>query len=151
MDYKKIIIGIIAVCVIVAGAYAIISSNSNSNNGAAVNNITKNATNHTANVTSNTTGNVTSETAVSSDEHSETSSHEESEPEYGSDSYVERWDRSNQQQDDSWSYLHDQPVKTENGHEYKRMYDVDSGEGYWYQMDQDVNDYPKDTSSNEPL
>ena len=46
-----------------------------------------------------------------------------SEPEYGSDEYVDRWDQSQQSDNDDWAYLHDQPVKTENGHEYKRMYD----------------------------
>ena len=58
------------------------------------------------------------------------------EPEYGSDSYVEKWDKS-QRAGDSWSYTHDQPVKHEGGHDYKRMYDEDTGESYWYQMDHD--------------
>ena len=58
------------------------------------------------------------------------------EPEYGSDSYVEKWDKS-QRAGDSWSYTHNQPVKHEGGHDYKRMYDEDTGESYWYQMDQD--------------
>lgn len=58
------------------------------------------------------------------------------EPEYGSDSYVEKWDKS-QRAGDSWSYTHDQPIKHEGGHDYKRMYDEDTGESYWYQMDQD--------------
>lgn len=39
-----------------------------------------------------------------------------SEPQYGSDDYVERWDQS-QQDNDNWAYLHDQPVKT-----YKTVY-----------------------------
>ena len=57
-----------------------------------------------------------------------------SEPEYGSDSYVDKWDES-QKNDGSWAYTHDQPVKSEGGHKYKRMYDEDKGKSYWYQMD----------------
>lgn len=60
-------------------------------------------------------------------------------PEYGSDSYVDKWDES-QQSGSDWAYLHDQPVKSEGGHEYKRMYDEDSGESYWYQMDRDYGE-----------
>ena len=55
------------------------------------------------------------------------------EPEFGSTDYVQKWDES-QKGDGSWAYTHDQPVKTENGHEYKRMYNPDNGESYWYKM-----------------
>lgn len=67
---------------------------------------------------------------------SESSASGSSDPAYGSKSYVEKWDES-QQSGSDWAYLHDQPVKSKGGHEYKRMYDEDSGKGYWYQMDQD--------------
>ena len=62
-----------------------------------------------------------------------------SEPEYGSDSYVDKWDES-QQSGSDWAYMHDQPVKSEGGHDYKRMYDEDSGESYWYQMDREYDE-----------
>ena len=96
----------------------------------------------TINNTTNSTSKVVNTTLV--DESNGSSSQESysdvSEPEYGSDEYVDRWDQSQQSDNDDWSYLHDQPVKTENGHEYKRMYDEDSGESYWYQMDQDYDE-----------
>ena len=53
--------------------------------------------------------------------------------EFGTDEYVDRWDES-QKGDDSWAYTHDQPVKSEGGHDYKRMYNPDTEESYWYQM-----------------
>lgn len=95
---------------------------------------------NSANNTTNSTSQVVNATLVedSGDSSSQESSSYGSEPEYGTDEYVDRWDQSHQSNDD-WAYLHDQPVKTENGHEYKRMYDEDSGESYWYQMDQDFD------------
>lgn len=74
--------------------------------------------------------------SVSSDSSSSTVS---SEPECGSDSYVDKWDES-QKSGSDWAYLHDQPVKSEGGHEYKRMYDEDTGKGYWYQMDRNTDE-----------
>lgn len=70
---------------------------------------------------------------------SSSSSTVSSEPEYGSDSYVDKWDES-QKSGSDWAYLHDQPVKSEGGHEYKRMYDEGSGKSYWYQMDRDTEE-----------
>ena len=95
---------------------------------------------NSVNNTTNSTPQVVNATLV--EDSGESSSQEISsygnEPEYGTDEYVDRWDQS-QQSNDNWAYLHDQPVKTENGHEYKRMYDQDTGESYWYQMDQDFD------------
>ena len=59
--------------------------------------------------------------------------YKQSDPEFGTDEYVDRWDES-QKGDDSWAYTHDQPVKSEGGHDYKRMYNPDTEESYWYQM-----------------
>ena len=95
---------------------------------------------NSTNNTTNSTPQVVNATLVedSGDSSSQESSSYGNEPEYGTDEYVDRWDQS-QQSNDDWAYLHDQPVKTENGHEYKRMYDQDTGESYWYQMDQDFD------------
>ncbi len=67
------------------------------------------------------------------------SSTADSEPEYGSDSYVDKWDES-EKSGSNWAYLHDQPVKSEGGHEYKRMYDEDTGKCYWYQKDRNTEE-----------
>ncbi len=56
------------------------------------------------------------------------------EPEYGTDEYVDKWDQS-LRGDGSWAYTHDQPVKKDkHGNEYKRMYDPETHENYWYNM-----------------
>lgn len=100
-----------------------------------------NSTNNTNN-TNNTTSkiNTTVDNAATSSSTSDSSSSNDansvssSEPEYGSDSYVEKWDES-ERRGTSWSYTHDQPVKTgDDGHQYKRMYNPDTGESYWGYM-----------------
>lgn len=104
-----------------------------------MNEVSTNEINYVNNTT-NSTSPVVNATLVgdSGDSSTQGSSSYGNEPEYGTDEYVDRWDQS-QQSNDNWAYLHDQPVKTENGHEYKRMYDQDTGESYWYQMDQDFD------------
>lgn len=137
MDSKKIIIILVIICIVLASALGIVIFSNNSKNSDNV------AVNNTTNITSNVTNDTVNATLVSSSDSSgygdfsgyEESSVSSSEPEYGSDSYVDRWDESNKN-GDSWAYLHDQPVKTDDeGNEYKRMYDEDTGEGYWYKMD----------------
>ena len=122
---KILIIILLAIIIILVGAIGFLITN-NSNN----------PTNQTNNTTNTTSEIVNATLVVSEDSSSQVESSVESEPEYGSDEYVNQWDKS-QQEGNDWAYLHDQPVKTENGHKYKRMYDEDSGKSYWYQMDQD--------------
>lgn len=131
MDLKKLIVILIVVCVIIVGAIYIYTNFANSDSE-----IKDNITN----ISSNMTDDVVNATLVSDDASSQSySSSSSSDPEYGTDSYVERWDQS-QRDGDSWAYRHDQPVKTDDdGNRYKRMYDEDTGESYWYNMDQ--NDY----------
>lgn len=128
---EKIIIVFLIIAILILSAALYFMINYNSDNEI-----------KTINNTTNSTSKVVNTTLV--DESNGSSSQESysdvSEPEYGSDEYVDRWDQSQQSDNDDWSYLHDQPVKTENGHEYKRMYDEDSGESYWYQMDQDYDE-----------
>lgn len=132
MDHKKIIIILVVICVILAVALVYMVSNDSTT-------VVNNVTNDTVNKTLNLTNDTVNATLVSYEEEEDSSSYEESsssdsEPEYGSESYVDRWDES-QKNEDSWAYLHDQPVKTDDdGHRYKRMYDEESGESYWYQM-----------------
>ena len=110
---------------------------SNNSNKVVVNNttnVTSNVTNGTVNTTLISNDSSGDDYSGSSDSSSYSQSSSSSEPEYGSDEYVKRWDES-QQSEDSWAYLHDQPVKTdEDGHSYKRMYDEESGKSYWGQM-----------------
>lgn len=139
MDSKKIILIVIAIAIIVFGAAYILGSSTNSNVNVTVNNTTNvssNVTNAT-NVT-NVTSDDTAQSSASEnyESSSQSSSSGSSDPKYGSSSYVERWDQS-QRAGDSWAYTHDQPVKSDSkGNEYKRMYDEDSGESYWYKMNQ---------------
>ncbi|WP_296879155.1 hypothetical protein [uncultured Methanobrevibacter sp.] len=132
MDTKKIVMIILIAAIVCAAAFLITAQhNTTQKNVTQVNNttnITKNVTNNT-NVT-----NATPEEEYASQTASESSaSAHESDPEFGTDEYVDRWDES-QKGDDSWAYTHDQPVKSENGHDYKRMYNPDTEESYWYQM-----------------
>lgn len=135
METKKIIIILIITCIIVAGATYILTNNTP---------INKTQVNNTTNITKNTTTNITNKTinATASDEpvvtNTEKSSYSSSsdEPEYGSDDYVKKWDKS-QKGDGDWAYHHDQPVKKENGHEYVRIYDSEKGKSYWDQIDKD--------------
>lgn len=127
---KIIIVSLLIVIIMLCAALYFIMHNYSENEINSVNN------------TTNSTLQVVNATLVddSQDSSSQDSSSSGSELEYGSDEYVNRWDQSQQSDNDDWAYLHDQPVKTENGHEYKRMYDEDSGESYWYQMDQDYDE-----------
>ena len=95
-------------------------------------NLQDNSTSTSNNTTINIThiGNDSTESSSSNTPDSTSSSQD---PEYGSDEYVQRWDQS-QRAGDSWAYTHDQPVMTENGHTYHRVYDVESGNGYWNQV-----------------
>lgn len=148
MDRKEkiIIVLLIAIIIILFGAICL-SINDNSDN------TINNATNHTGfinNATNNTSADEVNATFASDGEdsysqntYSSSDSSDESEPEYGSDEYVKKWDES-QQGDGTWAYMHDQPVKTEDGHDYKRMYNPDSGESYWYQMDQNFDEETTD-------
>lgn len=138
MDSKKVIIIILViVCIALAGILGAMMYSNNSSHVAVNNttNVTSNMTNGTVNATLNSSDSSGSEDSsrVSDSSANSESSGGDSEPEFGSDEYVEMWDESNKN-NDAWSYLHDQPVKTEDGHDYKRMYNPDSGEGYWYQM-----------------
>ncbi len=131
MDSKKIAILILIFAIICAAAFMIMTQHNSTQK-----NIT--STNNTTNITKNTT-NVTNVTNATPEEDSHQTSPEssasthESDPEFGTDEYVDRWDES-QKGDDSWAYTHDQPVKSEGGHDYKRMYNPDTEESYWYQM-----------------
>lgn len=126
MEIKKIGLILIIICVIILStAFLYSNQQQDLNNETQVNNttnITKNATLNNTNVT---------EEPVNEDSSSQEDSSSDSK------SYVEKWDES-QQSDGDWAYTHDQPVKKENGHKYKRMYDEDSGKSYWYQTDQDL-------------
>ena len=147
MERNNIIIGVLIVIIIgivIAGALFFTANNNPTN---------ANVTNST-NSTNSSSLNSTNTTLLNSTQESESSSYSsssESDPEYGSDDYVKKWDQS-QQGDGTWAYMHDQPVKTEDGHQYKRMYDEGSGESYWYQMDQNYDDssysQPVDASSD---
>lgn len=134
LDRNNIIIAVliaIIIGIVIAGALFFTANN---------NHISTNVTNSTN--STNSTLNSTNTTLLNSTQESESSSYSsssESDPEYGSDDYVKKWDQS-QQGDGTWAYMHDQPVKTEDGHQYKRMYDEGSGESYWYQMDQNYDD-----------
>lgn len=135
MESKKIIIVLIIICLILIGVLCFVMSSSSQNDVS--NNVTNNTTNMTSNITNNTTNETVDSTESSNNadysSYSKSSSSND-EPEYGSDDYVDRWDQSNID-GDSWAYTHDQPVKTDkNGNEYKRMYDEDTGENYWYKM-----------------
>lgn len=128
MEFKKIIliIGIIFIIVICAGY--LYTSNNHDDNSTQVNN-TNNITNNT-NITLNNT-------TYSNDEKQSYNNKEstDNEPEYGSDSYVKKWDKS-QQGDGNWAYTHAQPVKKDkNGKEYKRVYDEKSGKSSWQSTD----------------
>ena len=123
MEIKKIGLILIIICVIIMGATFIYTNQNTTNNSSAhvnnTTNITKNATLNNTNVT---------EEPVKED----SSSHESSSSD--SKSYVEKWDES-QQTDGDWAYTHDQPVKKDkHGNEYKRMYDPETHENYWYNM-----------------
>lgn len=122
----------VIVCIILAGVVCFLAFSNNSNEVVVNNstNVTSNLTNDTVNTTLVSTDSASNEDYSSYSD----SSSSNSEPEYGSDEYVDRWDESNLN-GDSWAYTHDQPVKTdEDGHSYKRMYDEDTGENYWGQM-----------------
>ena len=122
MEIKKIMLVIIIICIIIIGAIALYTMQNNPNN----NNTT--ITNNTTNNTSNT--NITSNKTVESSDNSAVGS-SESEPKYGSDSYVEKWDKS-QRGDGNWAYTHDQPVKTDSqGNKYSRVYHEDTGKSSW--------------------
>ena len=128
MEIKKIGLILKIICVIILStAFLYSNQQQDLNNETQVNNttnITKNATLNNTNVT---------EEPVKED----SSSHESSSSD--SKSYVEKWDES-QQTDGDWAYTHDQPVKTgDDGKEYKRVYDEDSGKSSWQSMD--ASDY----------
>lgn len=132
MDSKKIIFLVVIICLVIIGAIFLYNNQEQNNDSIKLNN----TTNITKNDTTNITNNTLNDTVESTEYESSTESYSEGEPDYGSDDYVKKWDESQQNEDD-WAYTHDQPVKTENGHEYKRMYDEKSGESYWYQMDKE--------------
>ena len=138
MDIKKIILLIIILCAIVIGVSYLYSSNLNHDDtdSTSVNNTTNiNSTLNNTNITNNTNNTKTESKQVKSI----TGSSKNDEPKKGTDDYVKKWDKS-EREGSSWSYTHDQPVKKENGHEYKRMYDADTGKSYWYQMDRNYED-----------
>ena len=119
MDLKKIILILIVVCVIILGAVFIFSNQHSDDNVTQVNN--------TTNITKNATLN-----NISSNDDEGSSS--QSSDGQGSESYVERWDRS-QQEEDGWAYTHDQPVKTDSdGNKYARVYHEDTGKSTWESM-----------------
>ncbi|WP_407394221.1 hypothetical protein [Methanobrevibacter sp.] len=127
---KIVIVLLIIIIIILIGAIlslTIFDSDNLQNNTTVVN-------------TTNTTLNATFENATSTSSSQYSDSSQEDEPEYGTDEYVDKWDES-QQSGSDWSYLHDQPVKTDDdGNRYKRMYDEDSGESYWFPLDQDYEE-----------
>lgn len=126
MDIKKIFIIILIVVIVGATAFLLTTTNHTTQK-----NVT--ATNNTTYTVKNTT-NITNESVEEEPvEYTSSESSHESDPEFGTDEYVQKWDES-QNGDGSWAYTHDQPVKSEGGHEYKRMYNPDTHESYWYQM-----------------
>ena len=129
---KIAIIALLAIIIILIGSICLFMNGDtdNKNNQTTQINNTTNATTEVINATL---------ADDSEDTSTQSSSSEESEPEFGTDEYVDKWDESEKTGTD-WAYLHDQPVKSENGHEYKRMYDPDTQEGYWYQMDQEYDE-----------
>lgn len=137
MKIKKILGILIIICVIILCAAFLYSNHHDLNNKTQTNNttnITKNTTNITNKTVDNTSNIKHTKSTIKSNNYK--NQEENKEPEYGSDSYVEKWDKSNKNGDD-WAYTHSQPVKKENGHYYKRIYDEDSRKSYWYQTDQD--------------
>ncbi|WP_296875469.1 hypothetical protein [uncultured Methanobrevibacter sp.] len=132
MELKKIILIIGIICVIIIGVGYLYTANNHNDNSTQINNTT-NITKNITNTTNNTLNNSNSD-----DDEKASSSKSESvnnEPESSSKSYVEKWDES-QQGDDDWAYTHDQPVKKgDDGKEYKRVYDEDSGKSSWQSTD----------------
>ncbi len=132
MDAKKIFIIILIVAIACAAAFFITSQHNTTQKNVTAANNTTNITKNLTNITN--ASNATLEEEYSSQTTAESSSSKhESDPKFGTAEYVDRWDES-QKGDDSWAYTHDQPVKSEGGHEYKRMYDPDTKESYWYKM-----------------
>lgn len=138
MKIKKILGILIIICVIILCAAFLYSNHHDLNNKTQANNTTNITKNNTTNITNKTVDNTSNikHTKSTIKSNNNKNQEENKEPEYGSDSYVEKWDKSNKNGDD-WAYTHSQPVKKENGHDYKRMYDEDSRKSYWYQTDQD--------------
>ena len=135
---KIAIIVLLAIIIILIGSICLLM-NGNTNNKNNQTTQINNTTNTTTEVINATLANNSQDSSTQESSSSQESSSVENEPEYGSDDYVDKWDES-QKTDTDWAYRHDQPVKTENGHECKRMYDPDTKKGYWYQMDQEYDE-----------
>lgn len=131
MEFKKIIVVLIIICAIIIGATFLYTNQNTTDNTTKINNT---ASNITKNATLNNT--TVAEEPVNEDSSSQEDSSSDSK------SYVEKWDES-QQSDGDWAYTHDQPVKTgDDGKEYKRVYDEDSGKSSWQSMDaEDYEDW----------
>lgn len=132
---KKVIISILLIVVVIGlcVSFATITQPKKKNN--TITNNTNNTTNTTNSTLNNTqTDNTTEQTSSQSQKNSNSNSYsnqkQESDPEYGSDEYVKKWDDS-QRGDAHWAYTHKQPVKYEDGHQYSRVYNPDSGESRW--------------------
>lgn len=126
---KKIIILILVIIFLglsVACATVILPKHDNHTN---INNKTNMSNNTNVKVTH--IGNESAKDSANSN--SKANSKANSDPNYGSDAYVDKWDNS-QKQGDSWAYTHNQPVKYEDGHQYNRRYNPDTGESYWDQV-----------------
>lgn len=125
---KKIILVLIIIISVIIGV-SIIYTSHNLNDEISNNNVTKNNTVNNTNVTNNTTQESHN---YANGESSYVS--RESDPKYGTDEYVEKWDKS-QKNNDGWAYTHDQPVKTgADGDSYKRVYHEDTGKSSWESM-----------------
>lgn len=123
---KKIILLTIIILVVIIGAAYLFTNNHKTT-----------PVNNTTNITSNATLNVTNVTGDNETTNEGSSNHQsssESDPAYGSDDYVRRWDRS-QQNGGDWAYTHDQPVRTDSdGNSYARVYHEDTGQSSWESM-----------------
>ena len=127
VDNKKImsIIGLLIVLIIISAVFIHMTHDNKiepqvNTNNTNMTNVTKNATLNNTNTTSESVEDSSSQGSGSSDG--------------GSESYVERWDRS-QQENDGWAYTHDQPVKTDSdGERYARVYHEDTGKSSWESM-----------------
>ncbi|MBQ6344975.1 MAG: hypothetical protein IJI96_02570 [Methanobrevibacter sp.] len=126
MNVKKIILIIGIVVLILAGAaFMYVQSNGHDSSVPQMNN----TTNITKNITVNSTAINNTSDDNSNSESSSSESSSQSEPEYGSDSYVEKWDEG------GGSFVMDQPVKTDSdGNRYARVYHEDTGQSSWESM-----------------
>ena len=130
---KRIIVLIIVLIILIAGVLFVVNSTNVRTNNNITNNTTNNTTTKELNITNWTLSNDSKESS-NTGQSAQSSKQSSSEPDYNSDEYVKKWDQS-QQGGGSWAYTHSQPTKTgEDGHQYKRMYNPDTGESYWGYM-----------------